>query len=183
MKYKTITNILIISALFIINGCSSSENPPSGIGSANTDYPYLLSTPKVSFEQDANNQTEYNVFVSLEATGPAGVQRVEVDILSDDDRFSDYLNAQLLTGTTWEAMSTKTFPAGRYYIEIIGLYDSPIASNTVTRTSWYDAFDITETVYDFDQETNDEDPATPESGLIEFNFGTSTIPVVTFTLP
>ena len=183
MQYKTIKNILIISSLLILNGCSSSDSSPSGTDDTNRDYPYLLSTPTVSFEQDVNTQTEYNVLVSLEATGPVGVERIEVTITSDDYQFTDFLDAQLITGTTWEALTTKTLPAGRYHLETIYLFDSPIVSNTVTKTSEYDAFDIEDKVYDIDQGTYDEDPNTPESGLIEFSFGTSNIPIVIFTLP
>lgn len=179
--YKPIYSSLLGFTL-ILTGCSGDGS--SGLGDVSTNFPYLLSTPQVSYIQSVGSLSEYDVTVTLEADGPDGVYSVGLWIFSkiDNSEF-EYLDLQYVGGTTWSGStySLLPMPAGNYYIDSIMIEDGDAFAGGLVKSGWYNVSFFSPGYYDIEQDLTNWDPLNFQ--ILDLNFGISNIPVVNFTLP
>lgn len=183
MEYRTIICAFLLGIFLTLTGCSGADSVP-GVGGVSTNYPYLTSTPVVTFIQNVNILTSYDVTVTLEATGPDPIFSVGL-WLYDKNNFSNfaYMDLVYMGGTTWGATTNTWIPlsAGDYYIESIMIEDGDPFANGIVKSGWYTTGIFSSTHYDIDQRETNWDPL--NLAILNLNVGVSNIPVVNFTLP
>ena len=183
---KQLLFISVLTLQLFLTACSSGSSGSSTGSGVNTNYPHLTSAPQISFSQNVNDPTEYDVTVTLSADGPDGVQLVDLWIFSkDDDTIFEHLDLQFIGGTTWVATTNPflSLPAGNYYIDSMMVQDADPFDDVVVKSSWYNTGLLSGTHYDADQRITDWDPLSPDFGIIDFTFLVSNIAIVNFTLP
>lgn len=176
--------LALLLALGILTACSSgSSGLPGSLGSESTDYPHLLSKPQVDFSQNLYTSGEYDVTVTLEASGPAGVYSATLWIMSEDDNEFQFLDLQFIGGNTWTATTNEfiSMPPGNYYIESIILEDADPFANGLVRSSWYTSLFYSDSRYVVDQRLTDYD--LQNFSIVEYNLATSNTTIAKFTLP
>jgi len=180
MLYKRVILATVIGAFLTLSGCSSSDS--GAVGGVDKNYPYLTSAPKVTYIQNANDQTKYDVTVTLEADGPSGVFSVSLWLHDKNDvgNFAQ-MDLQFMGGTTWTATTNFWIPltAGIYYIDSITIEDGDAFAGGTVKSSWYFDGVASNTHYDIDQRETDWSTVS----IINYYYGLSNIPIVNFTLP
>jgi hypothetical protein len=184
MKSYLRTAYVCILALQLI-ACGGGGDVGGGggsLGNISTNYPYLTATPQITYVQNVNNLSQYDVTVTAQATGPNGVYSISLWIQSTtDNSVFESLDLQHVGGNTWTA-TTNVFlplPAGSYYLDSIMVEDGDAIAAGQIRSSWYVTGLLSNSHYEVDQRLTDRDIP----NIIEYNLSVSNIPVVTFTLP
>lgn len=182
MLYKNIFYCVILSLHFILSGCTSGDDSISGIGSISTNFPYLIAPPQVTFVQNVNDTTKYDVTVTLDADGPNSILAASLWIQPKDNSFNFvHMDLQYNGGTSWSYSTNPLLPmpAGDYYLDSIMLEDGDSFSGGVVKSGWYIVGLLSTSKYGIDQrETN-----WTTLDILNSNFGVSNIPVVDFTIP
>lgn len=177
---------IIFSLFFLtaISACNSGGGDSSSTHDAtSTDYPYLLSEPRISYYPNIYDSTKYDVTVELDATGPTPLYSISLWLYSDDDD-TIFANMDLAYtgGNTWSATTNPllSLPPGNYHIDSIMIEDGDPLDNGQVRMGWYTINPFSSsTYYTIDQRLTDW--LTLE--LLNSNFGVSNIHISKFTLP
>ena len=140
MKYQKIIFSAIFGIFLVLTGCSD-ETPP-GVGGVSTNYPYLISTPQVTYAQSVYDITKYDVTVTLEATGPNPIFSVNLWLTDVTNFFnSSFVDLENVVGTTtWTGSTTGTFSplsAGDYHIDTIMIKDADPFLDGIVKSGWY----------------------------------------------
>lgn len=166
------------------SGSSSSDGDTAAGDVTSTDYPYLLSVPKVTFIENVIDSTRYDVTVELEATGPNPIYSVDLWIqpVLADGEFA-HLDLQSMGGNKWAATTDwGGLPAGEYYLDSIMVQDADPLDGGLVKWGWYNrTLPVSSSHYVIDQRLTNYDPNNLE--ILEHNIGVSGIPLVYFTLP
>ena len=190
MKYQKIISSAIFGIFLVLTGCSSETTPE--VGGVSTNFPYLISTPQVTYIQNVGDITKYDVTVTLEATGPDPIFSADLWLTDVTDFFnSAYVDLVYMGGTTWTGSTTSSFSplsSGNYYIDSITIKDADPFLDGIVKSGWYFPIDLSSnyTISQDEIETIWGDPTLGESpsvNILSFNFGVSDIPIVNFTLP
>ena len=175
--------VLLATALSGCNDGGDSKTPPSN--SASTDYPYLLSAPRISTTPNKYDPAYYDITVEVDVAGPAPIYSVGLWIQPVDNGGQfDYLDLQYVAGNTWSATTIEYVPfsAGSYYIDSILIEDGDPLAGGLVRSGWYFQNNLLSTSHYFvDQRLTNWDPA--NLGILQQNMGVSNIPISRFTLP
>lgn len=182
MLYKNIICCTILGLCFVLNGCAGEDESVPEIGGISTNFPYLVSAPQVTFVQNVNDTTKYDVTVTLDANGPNPIFAASLWIQPKDNSMNfAQMDLQYNGGTTW-SYTTNTLlplPAGDYYLDSIMLEDADAFSGGIVKSGWYIVGLLSASKYGIDQrETN-----WTTLDITDSNFGVSNIPVINFTLP
>jgi len=187
---RIIKLVFFFLTVAILAGCiggggssSDSSTTTSTSDATSTNFPYLLSTPKVTFIQNVYDTSQYDVTVELDATGPNPIYSVNLWINSKDDSsvFAN-LDLQNVGGTKWSGAtySLTPLPAGHYYLDSIMIEDGDSFAGGQVRSGWYYQNTLLSTThYCIDQRLTDWSAV----GILEYNYGVSGIPVINFTMP
>lgn len=182
MKHQKLIYSVIVTVFIMLSGCGGGGGSSSTSDSVSTNFPYLLSKPQVSYVQSATVANAYDVTITLEADGPAGIFSAGLWLLSkDDDTVFTHLDLENTGGTTWTATTNLylPLPTGNYYVDNIILEDGDSFGGGIVKAGWYFTGFISSNYYDIDQrETN---WTTLE--MLNYNYGQSGMTVVNFTLP
>ncbi len=184
---KITLNLVLVVTLVSIAACGGGGGDASTSDDTSTNYPYLLSSPRVSYTQNYLDpaQTNYDVTIELDATGPDPIYSVGLWVYSKADNSGvGYLDLIHTGGTTWSATTNIyiPLPSGTYYIDSILIEDGDAFAGELVKSAWYLVQDpVSTTHYTIDQRLTDTDPAS--FGILDVNFGLSNISIGNFTLP
>ena len=175
--------LTLLMTVSLLVGCSSGSGVTDPVDNEGTDYPNLTSKPQISYSQNVNTLTAYDVTVTLEADGPTGVSFVELSIYSIDEEKYVHIDLQSIGGTTWAATTdtTQPLPAGNYLIDLIRLEDADVLDEGLVNSSLYFAFFLNDSHYTVDQRLTNYAPM--PSVIVESNLVGSNSEVTRFTLP
>lgn len=178
------TMIFYLTAAVTLVGCNNGDTSSSDATS--TNFPYLLSEPKISLYPSNYTPNFYDVTVELDATGPDPLYSIGLWIRSKtNSSIFTYLELQPIGGDTWSA-TTNTYlpmPKGEYYIDSITIEDGDIFGTGLVKSAWYFINPlISYNHYTIDQRLTDYDPNSPGFAILKENVGASNITIVNFAI-
>lgn len=179
--YKAFIYLVYTFTVAGLYGCGSGDSGSNDGASEN--FPYLLSSPRVTSIQNINQLDRYDVTVEVDVAGPTPIYSVNLWVFSKDDLNEfENLDLQPVGGTTWSATTNIWLPkpAGNYYIDSITIEDGDPFVDDQVRSGWYMINDmLSSSHYFIDQRLTNWNTLE----LLEQNAGVSNIPIANFTLP
>lgn len=177
--YRT---FLLIAISFLLSACGGG----GGGGGGDTESllaPYLISSPQVSFAQNATVPSEWDVTVTIQADGPDGIFSATVLLIDEIGTDTSVLYLTPIPGgNSWTGTTNTLIPvaAGTYKVGDIILNDAdPSGFGASYRTGWYFEMPIFSTThYYVDQRDVYSSP-----GFTLIANGVSSIPITRITLP
>jgi len=190
VKRRFFSFLVVFFLTLIIQACGGGGGGNGGLGISGLpsgSVPYLLGPVQVTWEANTDIGTGYDVTVSLQADGPAGVMFASLWIYenggSGDFRSLDLINTG---GNTWQATTSSFLPmsSGNYHIDSIMLEDQDTFASppVMVGSGWYFINEaISSARFTLDERIIDYADITPP--WIHYELGLSNIDITTFTLP
>lgn len=178
MKFQQLIYPALLTVFLLLTGCGGGGDP-SAPNSVSTNFPYLLSKPRVTFSQNATDANAYDV--TVEADGPTGIFSVNLWLQPKDNNMNPaYLDLVNTGGTTWTATTDTYLPllSGDYYLDSIMLEDGDSFNVGIIKSGWYLTGLLSNNYYAVDQ--REINSTTLE--MLNYNAGLSNISIVNFTL-
>lgn len=181
--YRSLLAVLLLVSLSACKEGGGSGDSSSVRDETSTQYPYLLSEPRITYLANIYDTSKYDVTVELDATGPDPIYSIDLWLYSDtDETIFANLDLEYIGGNTWSATTNPflALPAGSYHLDSIMIEDGDPLDGGQVRMGWYTINSFySSSYYTIDQRLTDW--STLE--LLNSNFGVSNIHITHFTLP